>query len=105
MLFSNPNHPKIMKTTVAVLLLTFLVSSFRLTGQEDLMDLIGDTKPTTEYTYATFKSTRISLGQSVENPPEGNLIFDVQHHLGSMTFSASTRPSRGLDFNMGLPIG
>ena len=82
MLFSKPIHPKIMKTTVAVLLLTFFVSSFRLTGQEDLMDLIGDTKPTTEYTYATFKSTRISLGQSVENPPEGNLIFDVQHHFG-----------------------
>ncbi|MDP2723024.1 MAG: DUF5777 family beta-barrel protein [Bacteroidales bacterium] len=71
-----------MKTIVATLLLLFCASTLRLTAQDNLMDMIGDTKPATEYAYATFKSTRISLGQSVENPPNGNLIFDVQHHFG-----------------------
>ncbi|MFA5417344.1 MAG: DUF5777 family beta-barrel protein [Bacteroidales bacterium] len=73
-----------MKTIVAILLLVSCASTLRLTAQDDLMDMIGDTKPATEYTYATFKTTRISLGQSVENPANGNLIFDIQHHFGPL---------------------
>jgi hypothetical protein len=47
------------------------------------MDLLGEDEPqTTEYTYATFKTTRIVNGQSIENPPNGALIFIITHHFG-----------------------
>jgi len=57
-------------------------------AQDELMDAFGEDEPTTEYAYATFKTTRISLGQSVENPPSGNLIFDIQHHFGRVNGGA-----------------
>jgi hypothetical protein len=51
-------------------------------AQDDLMDLLGDTPKTTDYTYATFKTTRIINSQSVENPAEGVLMFLIQHRFG-----------------------
>ena len=57
-------------------------------AQDDLMDLFEDNEPTTDYAYATFKTTRISLGQSVENAATGNLIFDIQHHFGRINGGA-----------------
>lgn len=48
------------------------------------MDLFGEDEPKTEFAYATFKSTRICVGQSIENPPNGNLIFVVSHHFGTL---------------------
>lgn len=65
-----------------------LCSPYYLTAQNDLIDAFGENEPTTEYTYATFKTTRISLGQSVENPPSGNLLFDIQHHFGRINGGA-----------------
>jgi opacity protein-like surface antigen len=56
-------------------------------SQDDLMDLF-DNEPTTDYAYATFKTSRISLGQSIENTAEGNLIFDIQHHFGRINEGA-----------------
>lgn len=61
---------------------------YSLMAQDDLMDAFGEEEPTTEYAYATFKTTRISLGQSVENPPSGNLLFDIQHHFGRINGGA-----------------
>jgi opacity protein-like surface antigen len=55
------------------------LSSF--SQEEDLMDLLIDV-PEVEYTNATFKTTLVVIGQSVENPPNGNLIFNVQHRFG-----------------------
>lgn len=57
-------------------------------AQDELMDLFEENAPVTDYTYATFKTTRISLGQSVENPANGNLIFDIQHHFGRVNEGA-----------------
>jgi len=71
-----------MKTIAPFVLLCLLSFTFRVHAQDDLLDMLGDTEPATEYAYATFKSTRISLGQSIENPAAGNLIFDIQHHFG-----------------------
>jgi len=48
---------------------------------EDLMNMLID-EPTVEYTNATFKTTLVVIGQSIENPPNGNLIFNVQHRFG-----------------------
>ncbi len=76
-----------MKKTTTILILLLLSFSFNLISQEDMMDMFDD-GPTTNYTYATFKTTRISLGQSVENPADGNLIFDIQHHFGRINDGA-----------------
>jgi opacity protein-like surface antigen len=54
------------------------------TAQENLMDLFGEEEPTTDYAYATFKSTRVVYGHSVENPAERNLIFLIQHNFGQL---------------------
>lgn len=64
-----------------LLLLFFSGSSLK---AQDLMAELGDDSLTTEYTYATFKTTRVVLGQSIENPAEGTLQFLVQHNFGSI---------------------
>lgn len=53
-------------------------------AQENLMDLFGDDEPTIDFAYATFKSTRVVYGHSVENPAERNLIFLIQHNFGRL---------------------
>ena len=55
---------------------------------QDLMDMLGDDKPKTEFAYATFKTTRIVNGQSVENPAKGNLLFMISHHFGAINSGA-----------------
>ncbi len=67
---------------------TFLLLAFVLllgiqTGAQDLMDLLNEEDPKKiEYTYATFKATRVINGQSVELPPKGALNFVISHHFG-----------------------
>jgi hypothetical protein len=54
-------------------------------GQDDLMAMIEkDEKPVIDYTSATFKTTRLVIGQSVELPPQGNLLFLISHHFGAL---------------------
>ena len=61
---------------------SILLTSISIKAQDDLMDLLGETPKTTDYTYATFKTTRIINSQSVENPAEGVLMFLIQHRFG-----------------------
>ncbi|HSG68599.1 MAG TPA: DUF5777 family beta-barrel protein [Bacteroidales bacterium] len=61
-----------------------MMASVQVYSQDDLMDMFGEDEPITEFAYATFKTTRIAVGQSVENPPNGNLIFVVSHHFGTV---------------------
>lgn len=56
-------------------------------AQDDLMDLLED-EPTTEYTAATFKTTRLALGHSIENPADGDLLFLISHHFGNISSGA-----------------
>lgn len=80
-----------MKYNIYSLLLILFISNLtpkHSYSQDDLMDLFESDEPSTEYSYATFKTTRISLGQSVENPANGNLIFDIQHHFGRLNTGA-----------------
>lgn len=49
-----------------------------------MMDMFADEEPTIDYTFATFKTTRVVIGQSIENPANGNLIFDIQHRFGAV---------------------
>lgn len=41
-----------------------------------------------EYAYLTFKTTRVVLGQSIENVNKGNLLFTVSHHFGRINQGA-----------------
>jgi len=51
-------------------------------SQNNLMNLFDNGPQQTIYTQASFKTTRIVLGQSVESPAKGDLIFVIQHHFG-----------------------
>jgi hypothetical protein len=58
-------------------------------GQEDLMDLLNkDSKPETNYATATFKSTRIMNGHSIERMPPGQLDFRISHRFGRINSGA-----------------
>ncbi|QNL20480.1 hypothetical protein HZR84_00435 [Hyphobacterium sp. CCMP332] len=59
-------------------------------SQDDLMDLLESETDveTTEYTYATFKTTRIINGQSIENPAHGVLQFVIGHRFGKLSDGA-----------------
>jgi hypothetical protein len=68
---------------ILFVLISILFSTNYLSAQNDLDDLFGE-EETINYTFATFKATRIILGQSVEQPSSGNLIFDIQHQFGAV---------------------
>ncbi len=75
-----------MNTKSLALLLGLLTGFFSpATGQDDLLALLEkDEKAVTDFTTATFKTTRIVIGQSVELPPKGDLMFLVTHHFGAL---------------------
>lgn len=70
------------------LTICLFISATGIKAQDDLMDLLGDQPKTTDYTYATFKTTRIINAQSVENPAEGVLMFLIQHRFGRINTGA-----------------
>lgn len=67
-----------------IFMLLLPIKSF---SQDDLMNLFEE-EPSTEYTSATFKTTRLALGHSVENPADGDLIFLISHHFGNISGGA-----------------
>lgn len=67
----------------------FLTIPFFLIAQDNLMDLLDkDTKPEINYVSATFKSTRIMNGHSVEKMPGGQLDFRISHRFGTINSGA-----------------
>lgn len=70
------------------LALALLWSSFHVTAQDDLFDMLGpvtaDSRPVT----ATFKDTRIINGQSNETPGGGVLHFVIAHRFGQLSDGA-----------------
>lgn len=104
-----------MSKNIIYLCLSFIfMASLPGFAQDDLMDLFGEDEPVTEYAYATFKTTRIAIGQSIENPPNGNLIFVVSHHFGTVNQGlyeffgldqATTRIGFEYSFNDWLAMG
>ncbi|MFY0673086.1 MAG: hypothetical protein JXQ87_06760 [Bacteroidia bacterium] len=61
----------------------FLIFPISLLAQ-DLEDLMGDTETEdkTYYTFATFKTTRLINGQSIEQDAKGVLNFRINHRFG-----------------------
>ncbi len=74
-----------MKNKSLLFIVTFCLFCFVTAhAQDDLMSLFDDEKPVTEYSNATFKTTRIINSQSVENPANGVLLFIISHHFGAI---------------------
>jgi opacity protein-like surface antigen len=68
-------------------LIFFILTSFlvKLNAQDEIDKLLNEADNTkTEYTIATFKSTRIISGQSIERMPEGQLDFRISHRFGQI---------------------
>ncbi len=68
-------------STLIVLLFSILFAN----AQQDLLnELERETKSTTTYTAATFKSTRLINGQTVETKGKGELEFIFAHRFGAI---------------------
>jgi hypothetical protein len=69
-------------------LLLFIIVTLNLTAQ-DIDQLLEEATGTeTEYISATFKSTRIINGHSIERMPEGQLDFRISHRFGQLNSGA-----------------
>jgi len=75
------------RNKILAIIFIFLACSGQLFAQ-DLMDMLKEETPQTNYAYATFKTTRIVLGQSIENPAKGTLQFLIEHDFGSLNQGA-----------------
>jgi hypothetical protein len=62
-----------------------LLSCPGLFAQDDLMDLLDkNAEPETNYATATFKSTRVMNGHSIEHMPPGQLDVRISHRFGTI---------------------
>ncbi|MBK7173496.1 MAG: hypothetical protein IPH84_09720 [Bacteroidales bacterium] len=68
--------------------MVLILQTSPLNAQDDLMNLLNDEAPATDYAYATFKTTRLVLGQSVESPAPGTLQFLIEHNFGRINEGA-----------------
>lgn len=89
--------------------LTFLLSLIAsvIFAQDDLMSILNQNPQTeTNYTTATFKSTRIMNGHSIERMPTGQLDVRISHRFG--TINSGAYNFFGLDqsnIHLGLEYG
>jgi hypothetical protein len=73
---------------LSVVCLIFLIP-LAIFAQEDLLDLLNDSsEPEINITTATFKSTRIMNGHSIERMPPGQLDFRISHRFGRINSGA-----------------
>jgi hypothetical protein len=67
----------------------FLVLTATLSAQDDLMNMLNDsTKEEINYTTATFKSTRVMNGHSIERMVPGQLDVRISHRFGMLNSGA-----------------
>ncbi len=96
-----------MKIKIFTTLIFVILFITNLSAQEDdLMNLLN-TKPETEYAYATFKSTHVVIGQSIKNAAKGTMLMNIQHHFGPVNsgfydFFGFDRATTRLGFTYGL---
>jgi len=60
-----------------------LLFTVNVKAQDDLFDLFEE-EETIDYTYATFKTTRVVNAHSIENVSNGELVFLIQHRFGRL---------------------
>lgn len=74
---------------VSVWLLIFLFPVC-LSAQDDLLDLLEEMEePTTDYTFATFKSARVANGHSIETSAGGEMDMIISHRFGRINQGVS----------------
>jgi hypothetical protein len=67
----------------------FFLVTIGIFAQEDLMNLLNENaQPEINFTTATFKSTRIMNGHSIERMPPGQLDFRISHRFGRLNSGA-----------------
>ena len=84
--------------TKATLTLVALLCGQNMMSQspENLLNSLDSiTPPETAYTYATFKSTRVINGHSIERMKEGQLDFRVSHRFGLINQGAYELYNKG----------
>ena len=85
-----------MKLVLKSVLIFVLFASARVQAQDDLFKLLeADDKKTTTYTTATFKSTRLINGHSIETVKAKHMDFLIQHRFGALN---DVENFYGLDF-------
>lgn len=95
-----------MRKWISIISILFL-PVFTGKGQEDLLDMLEESEePITNYTIATFKSTRVVSGHSIETNAEGVLQFLIGHRFGRL--NSGWRDLFGIDnatIRMGFEYG
>jgi hypothetical protein len=78
-----------MKNKFSLLLLLLLSTSTLTFAQDDLMNMLdANAEPEINYATATFKSTRVVNGQSIERMREKQLDFRISHRFGRLNSGA-----------------
>ena len=78
-----------MKTSKQLLLIVLFTVAANAFAQNNLMNILNqDSVPQTVYTMATFKSTRIMNGHSIELMPPGQLDVRLSHRFGRLNSGA-----------------
>ncbi|MBK9177151.1 MAG: hypothetical protein IPM46_12625 [Flavobacteriales bacterium] len=91
------------------IILSVLASIFFIgiaSSQDDLLNLLGEEETGPEYTTASFKTTRVINGHSLENTAHGVLDFKIGHRFGPANGGAAQ--AYGLDgatVRLGLDYG
>jgi hypothetical protein len=71
------------------IILLLIVAPIAAFAQDDLLgELEKGSKPEVEYTFATFKGTRLGNGHTVETKNAGSLEFIFQHRFGAISGGA-----------------
>ncbi|MDX1350756.1 MAG: DUF5777 family beta-barrel protein [Putridiphycobacter sp.] len=80
-----------MKKWVKILVLFFALGQVQnATAQDDLLDLLeSESEPVTNYTFATFKGTKLVSGHSIETNGKGVLQFLIGHRFGRINSGIS----------------
>ncbi|MBC5772840.1 hypothetical protein H8S95_02095 [Pontibacter sp. KCTC 32443] len=76
---------KKLKYTLLLLCLLVYTSGF---AQDDLLSLLGEEEETTEYAKASFKTTRVINGHSLENVAGGVMDLKISHRFGMLNTGA-----------------
>lgn len=72
-----------MKQLIITAIGIFLLSTYA-SAQEDLLSMLGEEEPTTEYTTASFKTSRVINLHSLENTASGVLDIKISHRFGML---------------------
>ncbi|MBW6489734.1 MAG: hypothetical protein K0B15_00940 [Lentimicrobium sp.] len=78
----------ILKIKAIHLILLMVGGLIRPISAQDLFDLLGEDEPVTDYSIATFKTTQLINGHSVEKPADGVLLFMISHRFGKLNSGA-----------------